>query len=253
MSFRFSRLLIATAIVLLASVVAPAQSPQTKTTISIDTISAKLGDKTVMLPAPDGYEEVSQQWEAMKTAFTLMTPREGDLLGAYMHVSDCDLMRNRQIPLMPSWLMVNIFREARTHVSSEAEFARVIAYARKDGENLIDPKKKDVKEQFARMNEFLTNVYSKDVKLDLSKPKILGVFDNRPNVYSQLLLLKLGVQVDGKDVDQPPMLGTMSLVLVKERIITVLAYKKIESNKDDAEMLTKLTTNWINQILAANK
>jgi len=250
LNFRFSFALIAMAVVLVASAVAPAQS--SKVTISVGGASANLGGKVVLLPAPDGYEEVSQQWEAMKTAFTLMTPQEGDLLGAYMQVSDCDLLRNRQVPLMPSWLMVNIYREARTHVSSEAEFARVIAYARKDGENLIDPKKKNIKEQFARMNEFLTNVYSKDVKLDLSKPKILGVFDSRPNVYSQLLLLKLDVHMDGKEVDHPPMLGTMSLVLVKQRIITVLAYKKIESNKDDAEMLTTLTTKWINEILAAN-
>ncbi|HSE18428.1 MAG TPA: hypothetical protein VLB46_15350 [Pyrinomonadaceae bacterium] len=250
MSFRFSLLLIATAIVLLASAVAPAQSPPT--TVSFDAISAKLGDKTVLLPAPDGYEEVSQQWETVKAAFTVMTPREGDLLGAYLQVSDCELIRKGQAPLMPSWLMINIYREARTHVSSKEEFARVVAYARQDSESLLDPNKKDMKEQFARVDEFLTKAYSKEVKLDLSKPKILGVFDNRPNVYSNLLLLKLAVHVDGKDTDHPPMLGTMSLVLVKERLITVLAYKKIESKKDDAEMLTKLTTKWIDEILAAN-
>lgn len=248
MSFRFSFSLIATAIVLVASAAAQAQ---TKTTISIDTISAKLGDKVVELPAPEGYEEVSQQWENIKTAFASMVPAQGDLLGAYLQVSDCDLIRNRQIPLMPSWLMINIFREARTHVSDPAEFARVVAYARHDTESLLDPKKKDMKEQFARVDKFLTDVYSKDVKLDLSKPKVLGEFDNRPNVYSALLLLKLNVQMDGKEVEHPPMLGTMSMVLVKQRIITVLAYKKIES-KDDAEKLTKLTTNWINAILAAN-
>ena len=214
-------------------------------------LGPKITCKVVELPAPEGYEEVSQQWENIKTAFASMVPAQGDLLGAYLQVSDCDLIRNRQIPLMPSWLMINIFREARTHVSDPAEFARVVAYARHDTESLLDPKKKDMKEQFARVDKFLTDVYSKDVKLDLSKPKVLGEFDSRPNVYSALLLLKLNVQMDGKEVEHPPMLGTMSMVLVKQRIITVLAYKKIES-KDDAEKLTKLTTNWINAILAAN-
>jgi hypothetical protein len=211
-----------------------------------------LGDKVVHLPAPEGYEEVSQQWEHLKTAFTAMVPSNGDLLGAYMEVSDCDLLRNRQIPLMPSWLMINILREGRTHVSDKAEFARIAAYARQDADSLLDPNKNGVKTQFARVENFLADVYSKDVKLDLSKPKFLGTFDRRPNVYSNLLLLKLNVQIDGQEVENPPLLGTMSLVLVKQRIITVLAYKKLES-KDDAEKLTTLTTKWIDKILAANE
>ena len=248
MSFRFSLLLIATAIVLGVSAAAQAQ---TQTTISFGSVTAKLGDKVVELPAPEGYEEVSQQWENVKTAFAAMVPSNGDLLGAYMQVSDCDLIRERQLPLMPSWLMINVLREGRTHVSDRAEFARIVAYTRQDTEGLLDPNKKDMKEQFARVDEFLTGVYSKDVKLDLSKTKILGEFDSRPNVYSNLLLMKLNVHMNGKEVEHPPMLATMSFVLVKQRILTVLAYKKIES-KDDAEKLTKLTTKWINEILAAN-
>jgi len=249
LSFRFSLLLIATAIVLVAGAVAQAQSP--KTTISVGGASANLGGKVVVLPAPDGYEEVSQQWENVKTVFTAMVPSNGDLLAAYLQVSDCELIRQGQIPLMPSWLMVNIYREARTHVSDRAEFARIVAYARQDTESLLDPNKKGMKEQFARVDKFLTEAYSKDVKLDLSKPKVLGEFDSRPNVYSNLLLLKLNVHMDGKEVDHPPLLGTMSLVLIKQRIITVLTYKKLES-KADAKTLTQLTTKWIDEILAAN-
>jgi hypothetical protein len=249
LKIRFLLLLIATAIVLVASAAAQAQTPQT--TISVGGASAKLGDKVVVLPAPEGYEEAATQWETVKSAFVAMVPPEGDLLAAYLQVSDCELIRKGQPPLMPSWLMINIYREARTHVSSKEEFGRIVAYARQNTESIIDPQKNDMKEQFARIDEFLSKEYSKDVKMDLSKPKILGEFNNRPNVYSNLLLMKLNLQMDGKAVDHPPMLATMSLVLVQERIITVLTYKKLES-KADAEALTQLTTKWINQILAAN-
>lgn len=222
-----------------------------KTTISLGGASAKLGDKTVLLPAPDGYEEVSQQWESLKTAFVAMVPREGDLLAAYLPVSDCELLRKGQPPLMPSWAMINIYREARTHVSSNEEFAGIVAYARQNTESLIDPQNTNIQEHFAHIEEFLSNAISKDMKLDLSKPKVLGQFDIRPNVYSNLLLLKLTLKADGNAVEQPPLLATMSLVLVKERVITILTYKKLES-KADAEMLRQLTTKWINGILAAN-
>lgn len=232
-------------------VVSAAVPAQTQAINSAAGVSAQLGNKVVVLPTPENYEEVASQWETIKTVFAAMVPREGDLLAAYLPVSDCELIRKGQKPLMPSWLMINIYREARTHVSDRAEFGRIVGYARQDTEGILDPNKKDMKELFARADTFLTNLYSKDVKLDLSKPKILGEFDHRPNVYSNLLLMKLNVQMDGKQVEQPPMLGTMSMVLVKQRIITVLAYKRLES-KDDAEVLTKLTTKWINEILAAN-
>ena len=222
---------------------------QTQTRISIGGATAKLGDKVVELPAPEGFEEVSQQWESMKTAFTATVPPQGDLLAAYMPVSDCDLLRKGQPPLMPSWAMINIYREASTHVSSKAEFARIVALARQGGDNVFDPQA--IKNGFARVNELLSKTSSQEIKVDLSKPKILAAFDSRPNVYSNLLLLKLRLQADAKEVEQPPILGTMSLVLVKQRIVTVLAYKKIES-KNDAETLTRFTTKWINEILAAN-
>ena len=248
MSFRFSLLLIATAIVLVATAAIQAQ---TQTTISIDTISANLGGKVVMLPAPEGYEEVSQQWQSLKTAFTAMVPSNGDLLGAYLQVSDCELIRQGQPPLMPTWLMINVLREGRTHVSDRAEFARIGALMRQNTEDLVNPEKKDMKAHLARIDEFLSKEYSKDVKFDLSKPKNLGQFDSRPNVYSNLMLMQPMVQMDGQKVDHPPVLATMSMVLIKERIIAVLTYKKFES-KADAQALTTLTTKWINEILAAN-
>lgn len=248
MSFRFSLSLIATAIVLIASAAIQAQ---TKTTLSINTISAKLGDKVVQLPGPEGYEEVSQQWQNLKTAFAATVPANGDLLAAYLQVSDCELIRQGQRPLMPTWLQINILREGRTHVSDRAEFARIAAMMRQQTAGLVNPQKRDMKQHLARIDEFLSKEYSKDIKFDLSKPKLLGEFDSRPNVYSYLMLMQPQFQMDGQNVYQAPVLATMSLVLIKQRIITVLTYKKFES-KADAEALTTLTTKWINEILAAN-
>ena len=153
---------------------------------------------------------------------------------------------------MPSWALINILREGRTHVSDKAEFARIIAIIQQNANALVgDPHRKDMKKHFARIDEVLSKAYSKDVKFDLSKPKNLGSFDSRPNVYSHLMLMQPMVQMDGKPVDQSPVLATMSMVLVKQRIIAVYTYKKLES-KADAEALITFTTKWVNEILAAN-
>lgn len=248
MNLRFLVLII-TAFVLVGSAAVQAQTQ--RTTISIDIVAPSLGGTVIKLPAPDGYEEVTSQWEAMKTRFTAAVPPQGDLLGAYLTASDCDLLRAGEAPLYPSWTMVNVFREGRTHVSSPAEFGRIVGYARTEVAQSLSPENRDVKEVMAQLEQALSKEYSKEVKLDFSKPKLLQEFGSRSNVYSRLLLMKYAVQTDAQEVAQPLVLATMSLVLIKQRVITVLAYKRLES-KDDADALTQLTTKWIDKILAAN-
>jgi hypothetical protein len=248
LSFRFSFLLIATAILL---VVSAAVLAQTQTTISAGGVSAQLGDKVVALPAPEGYEEAASQGEAARTMFATMVPREGDLLGAYLPSSDIDLLRKGELKLMTSWTMIVVFRPARTHVSSKAEFARIVGYARQELEGAMNPESRNIKQMLAQVDQTLSKQLSKDVKLELSKPKMLGEFDSRPNVYSTLSLMNVTLRVDAEKIVEVPVLAAGTLLLVKERVVSVNTYKRYESQAD-AEALTQFTTKWINEILAAN-
>lgn len=250
LSFKSVLLPIATAIVLVASAAAQAQS--TKTTIpELNYASAQLGDQFINLPGPNGYEEVTQQFEPIKARFAAAVPPQGDLLAGFLPASDVELLRNGKPALFPSWAIINVYREGRTRVSSRAEFARVIGYARQEIKHATSSQSTLAKETLAQLEAALSKEYSKEIRLKLSNPKILQEFNVRPNVYSRLLLLKMGAQADGNELDQPLVLGTMSFVLIKQRIITVLTYKKLES-KTDAQTLMKFTTKWLNEIVGAN-
>jgi hypothetical protein len=249
LSFRFSLLLIATAIVLLGSAVAPAQSPQT--TISIDAASAKLGDQVVVLPAPEGFEEATQQFEAVKTRFAATEPPESDLLAGYLTVSDCDRLRQSQTAVYPSWTKIAVLRAARAHDFSTEEYAGIVEYFRKNGASAMDPDNKRMKQGFAHLDEVLSKEYSTGIKVDFDKPIDLGEFDRRPNVYSSLLLMNLKAQAEGQEYQQLRVFATVTILLVKKRILVVATYRKFES-KADAETLTRFTTKWVNEILAAN-
>jgi hypothetical protein len=248
LSFRFSVLLIATAILLVVSAAALAQ---TQSTISAGGVSAQLGDKVVALPAPEGYEEAASQGEAARTLFATMVPREGDLLAAYLRSSDSELLKKGELKRINSWAMIIVFRPARTHVSSKAEFARIVGYARQDLEAAMSPENRNIKQMLAQVDETLSKQLSKDVKLEFSKPKVLGEFDSRPNVYSTLALMNVTLRVNAEEVLQEPVLAAGTFLLIKERVVSVNTYRRYES-KADAEALTQFTTKWINEILAAN-
>ena len=188
-------------------------------------LSVTLGDKVVLLPAPEAFEEVTSQWETAKRIFAATVPADGDLLAGYLRASDLDLLRKGQVGSYSSWVTVSILREGRTHVSDKAEFARIVGYALQDGEKLTNPDRRAIKDGLANLDKVLSTATSKDVKIDVSKPKVLGTFDRRPDVFSNLLLIHTKVNVDGKEAVSTPVLAAMTLVLVKQRIIGVYTYK----------------------------
>lgn len=115
----------------------------------------------------------------------------------------------------------------------------------------MDPDNKRMKQGFAHLDEVLSKEYSTGIKVDFDKPIDLGEFDRRPNVYSSLLLMNLKAQAEGQEYQQLRVFATVTILLVKKRILVVATYRKFES-KADAETLTRFTTKWVNEILAAN-
>ena len=214
-------------------------------------LTVKLGTSVVALPPPEGYEEATTQFEVVKTRFEAATPPEGDLLAGYLSAPDCELLRKGQPAPYRSWMLINVFRQARTHESSTEEFARIVGYAQQEGGKLLQPDRTKIKERVAELDSVLSKETSKDVKLELGQPKILGAFERRSNVFSNLIMTSLKVSTDGKEAESTPVVATLTMLLVKQRIVGIYAYKKYESAAD-AESLMQFTTKWINEILAAN-
>jgi len=97
----------------------------------------------------------------------------------------------------------------------------------------------------------LTELNKQETQVDLGQPVNLGEFDTRPNVYSVMLLLNI-TTTTGDGEASVPILGGLSYVRVKQRLVYVYTYRRYKS-KADAAILRAFTTEWINQILAANK
>jgi hypothetical protein len=88
-----STFLIATAIVFHVAAVAAAQSPETPKSSSV-----KLGDKLIVIPNPEGFEEASSQFEKVRQALARMETPGSDSLLLYMPTSDCERVRNGSRP-----------------------------------------------------------------------------------------------------------------------------------------------------------
>lgn len=204
----------------------------------------------IAIPDPEGFEEVTERFEKLKTLFRASEPPENDLLGGYLPVSDCDLLRRGENAPFTYYAKAAVLRIGREHLISPSYFEEMVAYFRNNDETLMDPDSPKMKAMIQQMDQALSKGSSKEIKLDLSQPKNLGAFDVRPNVYSVMLLMSLKVE-SGGTLKTLPVAATLTYLRVKEKVIFVYTYRKYQS-KTDVETLRGFTTKWTNSILAAN-
>ena len=241
-----SRLLILAIIVLVASVSAPAQSHEAK----VNVFSVRVGDKVIIIPPPEGFEEATTQFEQVKTRFTATEAPQNDMLAAHLSVDDCKLLRSGQNALFAQYTKVSVLRAARDLSITAPMFASIVADFRKNSSAYLDMNSPQMQEMFKQWDRELSKLDAKDTKTALSEPQNLGEFDNRANVYSVMLRMELN-RASGSEQAKIPMLAGVTYLKVKDKVIFVYTYRPYRE-RTDVEKLREFSIKWNNSILAAN-
>ena len=212
--------------------------------------SVRLGDAELYIPPPEGFEEASAQFEQIKTRFAATESPANDMLAVHLPKSTCELFRQGKDPNLTLWTKVSVLKTGRTTFFSNADFATVVAEFRKNGATMMDPDGPLMKSELDHLDRALSNMSSKDASVNITQPVNLGEFDVRPNVYGVLLLITFKVST-GAEQSVTPILGGMSFVRVKNRLVYFYTFQKYQS-KADLKTVTTFSKNWTNMVLAAN-
>jgi hypothetical protein len=224
---------------------AVAQAPKAKPA------TFQLGAQVLTIPAPAGFEEAASQFEQIKTQFTLTEAPDNDMLAIYLPGADCEKLRAGEPAPLNFYTKVSIRRGVREQDYSTDRFAQLVAAFRQNGTQILDVNGPVMKAATERLDKSLTELNKQETQVDLGQPVNLGEFDTRPDVYSVMLLLNLTTTTaDGQA--SVPILGGLSYIRVKQRLVYVYTYRRYES-KADAAILRVFTTEWISKILAANR
>ncbi|HEV7397245.1 MAG TPA: hypothetical protein VGN86_12095 [Pyrinomonadaceae bacterium] len=216
-----STLLIAAAILFCVAVVTPAQSPEAAKSSSV-----QLGDKVIVIPNPEGFEETISQFESVKRFFVSMANPGSDMLLAHLPTSDCELLRTGSRPTLKFYTMVSVFKARRESTQTNADMAGFVAEFRKNGAAILDPDSPVVKSVMEKGERELSASRSEQIKLEAVQTDYLGEFDVRPEVYSRMILFTYRTDVEGTQSVRPT-LASMTLLKVGPRIIRVFVYRKI--------------------------
>jgi hypothetical protein len=246
--------LVVAALTLVSVVVAHAQQKEVAKTSSI-----QLGDKVIVIPNPEGYEEGSSQFKQVKDLFVATESPDADFLLGHLPASDCKSLRNGAQLTLSRYTKISVVRTLRAQPIFNPDMAAAIEDFRKNSGTLLDPDGPVMKGVAEKAERGLSDVSSTQVGLDFSKPQNLGEFDVRPDVYSVVLLFTYKVDSRGTQTIIP-MLASMTFLKVQHRLLFVNVYRKITSLatlktelKPGIAEVKQFTTKWINEILAANQ
>lgn len=232
------------AVIIVLNASAGAQTPKA------DVATFQLGDQVIKIPAPNDFEEAASQFESIKNHFTLTEAAGNDMLAVHLPNADCEKLRAGESDLFTFYTKVSVQKDLRSVDYSAERFASLIAEVRKSGSQMFDIDSPQMKANLERLGKKVSELRKQETNVEMNQPVNLGVIDTRPNVYSVILLLNF--RTDSNDGSQSfPVVGGLSFVRVKQRLIYAYTYHKYES-KADVETLRDFTKQWIGQILAAN-
>ena len=264
MKFSKSAILLAAVCVFLFATAAQPQSHEADTkTAKVPSVSpgssVQLGDKLIVIPNPEGYEEGTSQFPQVKNLFTALEAPQNDMLLAHLPVSDCTTLRNGGQIVLTRYTKVSVLKVARELVITDANMTATVAEFRKNGTKMMEPDGPLVTEVMKNAEKGLSRLESREVGLDVSETRNLGEFDVRPQVYSVMILMMVEVDSQGTRETRPVLLS-LSYLKVRQRMIYVSVYEKISSPaalktelKPAMNELKQVTTKWVNEILAANR
>lgn len=239
------RVVIAFAIVFAMTATAVAQTRKTSVAVF------QLGNQPTRIPAPAGFEEATSQFEKIKTHFTATEAPDNDMLAVHLPRADCQRLRAGQFGPFDFYTKVSIRKGVRDEDYSAERFANLVSAFRESGLKLLDINGPTMKGILERLDKSLSELSQQETEIDLSQPVNLGEFDTRPNVYSVMLLMNFKTK-SGDAQASVPVLGGLSYVRIKQRLVYVYTYRKYKSGAD-VQILRDFTKSWIGQILAANR
>lgn len=250
---RRSMLFLAAIIVLCVSDINSAQSQQARSS------SVKLGDKVIIIPDPEGFEEASSQFEIVKQFLARMETGAGDNLLLHMPTSDCERMRTGLRPELRYYTKVSVVKGQRESIASNGDIARHVADARKNGAVMFDPDGPTMKSMMEKLSQRFSEAFSKQIEFDVNDSQYLGEFDVRPDVYSGMVFILYTKDVKGTK-STTATVGSMTVLKVGTRIIHIDVYRNLSSPaavktelKPSVIEVKQFTTKWVNEILAANR
>lgn len=204
----------------------------------------QLGDKTVVIPVPVGFTDVTGLIKNDRNVF-----RRFDADGENMTYVRNEIVSQLQADPTISrgfYAMGWIPENRRTTDITAEYFAQVVSGMERNFAASLDPKSKVMAEAKKQATTFAQKNLDPNASIDFNETKNLGFIDKSDHVFSAMAFLS--AQTNGQTKTT---LMTFSVLRLNQRLVWVYCYTGTPTEKD-FETLPAFTRTWTAAIIAAN-
>ncbi len=209
------------------------------------------GRRAVVIPAPEGFVEVTSRMSGLKTRFQTIESEDLELLAVHAPIAHYEKFKDQPDMNLDFYTKVSISTEAKERDLSEANFADAISGTISALSDVTDEKNPQFKAILDDLEKKLSKVTGGDTSVSLTQPVMLGQVARERNLYCAMMIMTVRVQM-GSNVINVPMVGSFGLLRLNHRLVFIYAYKKY-NGKEDVTVLKDFTIKWARQIVALNK
>jgi hypothetical protein len=210
----------------------------------------QLGNKTVVIPPPVGFEEASSQSAEVKRIFSVTEDVNLDLLAVHLPTELMEKIRQGTKEPFSLYTKVSVPKRLREVDTSPTDFSSFVSSIQANSAQALDPDSPTMKAIKKAQDKNLTELLEQEAKIDFGKPVYLGEVVKTPSSYGSLLLFKTKTQI-GDTLKEVAFVGGLGMVRVKQRIVFIYTYKLFSSG-EDIELLRDFTKKWLAEIVKAN-
>lgn len=205
-----------------------------------------LGTRKVRIPAPEGFVDSFGRFERIAGIFTSSEDPGNVTLAAHVPLAQVPQMEKGELVSLTYYTKVWAGKSLLTMDISPDMFPGIKAHVQKNLPQLVDADSAKLKALVANARRGLNEHLGTETGFDITGTKNLGYFNSTPNALSTLMLMDVQ-GVGGKTL----LLCAVSIINVKNRILSVAVYRAYESDAD-AELVRDVIKKWTDEIVSAN-
>ncbi len=210
-----------------------------------------VGGQNIVIPAPAFFKDADSVSPDVRKNFENLVPPKNRLQMVYLSPDDAAGFAKTGKLALDRYFVLQTKRERETLHVTPAMFAALRTSMREQQATLVRQVKPAVQKALDQgAKRHAVDTQDPTLSVQLGADESLGVFIDTETAIGLVSVNNLSVVVDGKSVEQP-MLMTMSIAIVNNRMLNFFGYSAYKS-KADIEWVKSASRSWIEAAQKAN-
>jgi hypothetical protein len=221
-----------------------------------DSKTLELGSRTVTIPAPEGYKDISEVHEGFFQEITALTvPSSNVGLAMFVTDEDYDALSQNGFPKLERYMMIQVQQKLVDKDISQKNFNDVTDIYETQIDKIRAEAKAKIEDHYKKAENRMKDIYDLDWQFKETDTIPLGKFHETASAFGSADVSKAVNTVEGEP-EHYLIYSSTNFVLVRNRLLYVYVYGSQDLPPQDSEgeieWLKQTSVDWTDAIVKTN-